>query len=721
MRAKGILLGACVALCVPAAASWAGDARLPALLEKMHKVDSAEGQQVLAEMLKLGPEALEELCGMVVPPGKGDDAKAHYALHGLALYASRPDAEAERKALAAAFLGALESASDRDVKAFFIRQLQLAGKDEAVPALARLLPDPILCDPAAQALTRIGTPAAVEALVKALAEAKCGQRVSVITALGTLRAKAAAPTLLKDAASEDPPIRSAALYAVANLGDPAAASLLAKAADAASPYERSRCTSFYLLFASRRAEAGDKAACARICRELLKMRKAPRENGVICSALATLVAALGRDAMDDLLAAMDHEDAEIRAAAMKIAETRPDPDITVRLIHKCQQAPVPVRAQLLGVLSRRGDKQADSFLLEALQDREKAIRVAAIPAVAHFDKKGAIEPLLYALRTTEPDEVALIQRTLMPLVDEGYMATVAATLPKVPPRSRVALLEILGGRRATGQAEAVVAQAKDPDPAVRQAAMKALGALADEKMMRWLAGLLLDVPANEQGGVQRAIVLASQRIPDADKRADPVLAELKSAEGPKRALLLAVLPRIGGSKALETVLAHVQSSDDDMQVAAARALSDWSDPAAAPELLKLARAASRPAQQILALRGYIRLASAAELPDPQKVGMLKEALALAKRPDEKRLVLAGLGTVRTLEALQLIAPCLDDKELQAEAGATAAKIACPGEQGYKGLAGAEVAAVLQKVLEVTTDANIRKQVEPHLKKIQGTK
>ena len=94
--------------------------------------------------------------------------------------------------------------------------------------------------------------------------------------------------------------------------------------------------------------------------------------------------------------------------------------------------------------------------------------------------------------------------------------------------------------------------------------------------------------------------------------------------------------------------------------------------------------------------------------------MFKNALSAARRPDEKKLLLAGLAEVRTIESLQVVAQYLDDEALRAEAALAAAKIACPQRRRDRGLRGPEVTAVLEKALEFIETDEWRQQVERHI-------
>ena len=720
---RNVFLGAACALLCVAVQARAGDAKVGEVLAKIPAADGAAGHKLAAELAGLGAPAVRELCSMLVEPGKGDDTKARFALHGLALYVVRPGAEAERAMAAQALVAALEGEKRAEVRKFLVRQLQLAGRDDAVPALGKLLGDAALCEPATQALLRIGTPKAKEALAAALPAATGPCRLTLIRAAGQTRARTAAKPLLADARSKDRTVRLAALHAIANIGDPSAADALAKAAEAESAYERARATAFYVLFARRLAEGGHAQDCARICRGLIRTRTEPRERNVVCAALSTLVKALGKDALDDLMAATEHGDLQVRTAALKLTESLPGEAMTAKWVGKMKAAAPAQKAELLGILAKRGDRSALPAVTEALKDKDQGVRMAAIGAAAQLGGGDSIPPLLAVLEGGEAEEAKAVQTALLRAQGKGVADAAAGALPKASPPSRVALLEVLAARGSAQHAEAAFKAAADTEPGVQAAAMKTLGALADAKALPRLVALLAAAKGKAvQEAALRAVVDACGRIPDASKRSAPVLQAMRSASTAQRALLLRALARLSGPEALKAVVADTKSGDAAVQDAAIRALGEWPDAAAAPELLALARSAKQLTHRVLALRGCVRVVGASPLPDDQKLRLLKDAMAAAKRPDDQRLVLAGLGDVHTVEALNVVAAFLGDSDLdenplQGEAAAAAVKIACPVSRGAKGLRGTDVVAVLKRAIAVTKDAAIRKRAQDYLNTI----
>jgi HEAT repeat protein len=249
----------------------AGINRLPA---DDHEVSDA----VCRDLVAGGAERIEQLVGLVGEFGDDKGVKPKYALHALASYCSRAKAEAERKLFAATLARQLNGEHSPSVKAFLIRQLQLAGTPAEVAALSKHLPDQRLGLPAIQALVAIGDETAVAALRAALPASRGRHRVGIIQGLGRHRDGKAVPTLLEDAKTKDRDIRLAALYALGNIGDAAATQTLQAAIATASPYERSQAVDACLLLAQRLREQGKSDEAKAIYKHLLDTCAEPPDD-----------------------------------------------------------------------------------------------------------------------------------------------------------------------------------------------------------------------------------------------------------------------------------------------------------------------------------------------------------------------------------------------------------------------------------------------------------
>ena len=293
---------------------------LAEILEQLPTDDDALASRVLEELLEGGPATVAQLVEMVGDEfGDPQGVQPKFALHGLAIYAGRPGANAARKMVAETLAEQLAAEHSDELKAFVCRQLQLCGRPEEVSALARLLDSDRLCEPATQALLAIGGEGASAALRNALPGAQ-GKRVpTIVKALGRLQDKASAAAIRRVADDPDRDVRLTAWYALGNMGDAEAADLLLKAAQLEAPYERTQATDACLLLGRRLAEAGDAQRAEKVFQELLLKRKGPEDVHHWCAALQGLAEALGAKAIGDVTAALDSRDAKVRLPAARTA------------------------------------------------------------------------------------------------------------------------------------------------------------------------------------------------------------------------------------------------------------------------------------------------------------------------------------------------------------------------------------------------------------------
>jgi hypothetical protein len=159
-------------------------------LDKFPAQSYDEAAQLGSELIAGGAGTVKKLIEMVGDEfGAADGAKPKLALHGLVIYASRPGADEERKLVAAALANELSAEHSDELKAFLCRQLQFCARGDEIPALAELLDDDRLCEPATQVLLAIGCQGAMAALEKALPGAEGTRRATIRQAVDILAGK----------------------------------------------------------------------------------------------------------------------------------------------------------------------------------------------------------------------------------------------------------------------------------------------------------------------------------------------------------------------------------------------------------------------------------------------------------------------------------------------------------------------------------------------------
>ena len=166
---------------------------------------------------------------------------------------------------------------------------------------------------------------------------------------------------------------------------------------------------------------------------------------------------------------------------------------------------------------------------------------------------------------------------------------------------------------------------------------------------------------------EQAVSAITLKAPDPGACVSQLDARLAQVPPAQKCALLRVLGAVGGASALKAVRGAVHDPNTEVHSAAIRVLGGWSTADAAPDLLELARTAGNPTDKMICLRGYLRLAGQADLPVDKRLAMCREAAALAQKDDEKKLLLAALGAIASVEAVDLALPYLDEAGLKEEA------------------------------------------------------
>ena len=677
--------------------------RVSAILARFPAETPAKKDALCAEILKLGREGVAEVCARLLPPGKGDDSRARFAVNGLAVYVTRPGAEKERTLFTRVLLESLARTKDRDVATFFLSQVQLAGKRDSVRPLEKYLVDDALAGPASAALLAIGGPEATRALLAALDKAPRNARLALVQSLGEARSREAMRKILPLADGGDEGLRQAALFALANIGDPAAGPALSKSRVAASYRERSKAPSLYLLYARRLVESGRTSEGIDVARAMLEAYRRPDESQHASAALALVVSALGPRALPDLLAAAGSADRRFRGSALALAEKVPGNEPTRLWVEKAAASPPDVRADILAMLGQRGDPAALALARESLRSADGAVRLAAIPAATRLGGEAVLPDLLPLLGSAGPAELAALKTALLGYPGALVVPEAIRLLDATPPPAKVVLIELLGKKGARDEIERVYGLAEDPDPAIREAALVALANLAGDADLPRLVAML--EKASESDHVVRlreAITVAVLRNPDPDRRADGLL-DLLSAPPALKVTILGVLPRVGGTRLLRAAGEESASQDPEVQAAAIGALSRWPEPAAADELLRIASVTPNREHFRAAVQGCVRLVGRSEAPPGQKLAFFQRLLALPGEDADKKAVLAGIAAVREPESLRLLAKLLDNPALRDAAASGLLDLASRRSPQDPWLSGHEAYSVLRRVEASLTD------------------
>jgi HEAT repeat protein len=336
--------------------------------------------------------------------------------------------------------------------------------------------------------------------------------------------------------------------------------------------------------------------------------------------------------------------------------------------------------------------------------------VRALPEIGG----GSVVPVLEGLMADSDGEIAqAAQDSFAAIAGPEADAAVVAMLKSNDAARQVAGLDLLSRRRMTKQMPEVMALAGNSTAAanVRSAALRRLGELGTPADLPALLGLLMQSKgAQELDAAEQAVSAVCAKATEPEASVGRVTGLLPQAAPAQKIALVRILSVLGGSSALNAVRSAVGDTNPDVHKAAIRALGQWKTADAAPDLLALARKAGNPTEKMLCLRSYLSLADNPDLPNGERISMCREATSVVESAEEKKLLLAALGSITAANAVPLIVPYLEDPAVRAEAatavlGITDKVLRTPGSSKVA----PKLIEPLEKVAQATAGTDLGKR------------
>ena len=630
-------------------------------------------------------ETFQQALDHLIPLLAAEDVGSRYAhqmtLQAMAAHASRPGADAERQALAAALV---QTAGREDLPGpaleWIVRQFELMGREEAVPVLVDLLQheDRHLSDQARRALEKNPSQQAGLALRQALAASTDPVfRSGVIRSLGQRGDTGVIDPLKAIIAGDNELETLAAVTALGDMATAAAAQALLAAHGDATGRVRTRIEQHALMIAHDRISQGENEEALGVYRALAAdaMPLQTRSAALIGRAHAGEAAAAGL-----VTQAMDSEEAPLRAAAVMAARVAPDNRPTEALAARLDQVTPLDQERILTLVAERAVAACQPHVIKMLDSGEAPVRLAAIDALAAIDRAAGAERLLQIVATGDGAEQRAARRALAVMSGEGVEEALKAHSLSDDLAKRLAAIEVLSERRAEGMREALLAAVGDADPTLGATILKSLEILVVDGDGERIAAVIAAAGDNEAviDAAEPVLRAAFRLAADKDAVALSVYDSYLAASTAGKRAILRAFSALGGERALSGVsTVAVEAEDPDVRDAAIRSLIAWPDFEAAGILSELAADAELSMiLHALTVRGIIRLASEhfGERPD-EAVRLVVTMLETSRRSEEKVAALSALAAMPTQESAQAVEKCLDDEALQAEAAQAALRMA----------------------------------------------
>ena len=612
---------------------------------------------------------------------------------------------AGRAAIEKKLIALLQSSEATEVgKGYACRMLQRIGTAASVPALSGLLHDKVLSHYARLPLEQMtDIPAAGAALRGALAGAPDCVKPGILASLGERRDTQAVAQVAKLLSSSDSAVTAAALRALGKIGGQASLQALTRAKVPAALADAHLEATIACA-----ADVGSYATLNTICQSA--------SNSAVqrIAALTEMVAIDDAKASAVVVDLIEGKPGPLRRGALRLVVTAPGAELTGALVGSLGQLDGPGRAQVVELLGKRGDVAALPGVTGQLGSTDDAVRTAAIAAVAELGGAAEVPALLQQVKADAVGAKALDALAKMSAdgVDE------ALTKSLTDSALCGAAIKALAKRGARSAAPRAIKLTTDSSQSVRLAAWEAMGQLATENDAATLMKIALAIKdPGERKAAQDAIRWICSEATDRNKCFDAIAAFYGQADETTKLFILELGPSAGTDTALSLEKAALKSGNAQQRDKALRALAAWPNADAAPELLAIARESAGDTEGILALRGFIQIAGAGGS-NKDKVGRYLTASELAKRPDEKRLLISKLKDNRTIESFRVIKNYLADPAVQAEAEIAAIDLA---NRIGSGRNRDEVAATLTSIAETSKNKGAVKRANDCLKKLPPKK
>ena len=611
----------------------------------------------------------------------------------------------------------LKSDGPKADKALACKKLAIFGGKDAVPALEPLLMDPELTSWARIALESIPGPEAAAALRHALDKVQGRVLVGVINSIAVRRDPKAVSPLIKQLSSSDPEVASAAAVALGRISGTKAAEALSKALVTAPEAVRPAVAQGGILCAERLIGLGKRPEAVKLY-DTVRASAVPWQRQL--EAIRGAILARRSAGLPLLLAQLRWPDKTMFGIGLSTARELPGIDVTEALAAEMRRCSPERQSYLLLAIADRTDAAVMPTVLQSATSGSLKLRLTAVGVLDSMGKTSSLPVLLAVAADPDADLAQAALAALARLPGNEVDADLLSRLSAATSKNRQVLILLVGQRHIALALPVVVTSANDADAGVRTAAVQTIGILGTDAQAADLVKLLQGTKdAKERADIEMALLAISGRT--GAKSVPHILPLARNDDSALRIIALHVLASDGGPEALAAVQAAVQDKDETVQDEAVRTLSTWAnnwpeDSAVSEPLLSLAKTATKNTHQVLGLRGYLQyLQASKQLKADEKLGKLNDVLVLIKRPEEKRLYIAAIGTAPNGKALEMLMTYTSEADFTEDAFSAIVKLA---EASAAGVPKEQQQKALQLVVDKSDSDPTRKQARKLLKAAQ---
>lgn len=304
----------------------------------------------------------------------------------------------------------------------------------------------------------------------------------------------------------------------------------------------------------------------------------------LAEAARTALTAIGERAVGPYIDNLTHKDVGARLAALDTL-IKQGKAAVLPLIAMLEHRSSLVRGLVAEILGEIADPRALDALTQAVADRDRHVRLAAIAAIGKLKTQAAVARLLEALESDDSEFADIAAKALVnagTVVSQHMISLLILRSPAPAPTSptpdilppppaalRARAARILGQLREPLALRPLIDALKDPDDWVRTGAATALGSLLDPAATGPLITCLRDAHPSVRAAAAEAI--GQLRDLSATESLLPLLQDVQASV---RAAAARALGRIGDSITIEPLIGLLDSPDREVRIATIEALGN---------------------------------------------------------------------------------------------------------------------------------------------------
>ena len=608
-----------IALMLP----WAVMAQSPAnrlpktivadVLAQMPTQNAGDYHQMMLDLISSGAEGLALLMDEIKPEAANDNTAPGFAIGGLSYYVTGPGRELAREEVQKALINGLEKSPDREVKAFFIRQIEIVGNDGAIAVLTKYALQSDLSQEALNALGQIGSPQAVAAIDRIFEQIP--NKAVAAQAAGRLKLQTKDNLLISWLDSPDPELNRAALFALSQSGG---SKKVLKALDKADKYS-------YLVALEQHYDA-----------KAIKALMKHKEANIRSAALQLFINHNGKAAFPTVVKVMGDPDRSLRNAALKAISPFADQGFNNSLVAR------GISVDILHYWGNQQDQSVVDFIIPCLKAQDPELRQAAATALGKISSPRGGEALIHTLVASADPEQAAELKAVLAWYPSDLNNQLLAALPNAGAEGKKAIIELLSLKQYKGAFQAILAQTSPPG-AVADAAYKALANVASANDIDQLCRLLES--GVHTADMQRAVGASLAAMPE-EQAVSLVASKLSHP------VYYPVLGYIPSPQTFALLKSGLESNDADA-LATARS---WSGFEAAGWLLQNFEQTG----SMESLSSYIRMVNNQGFTDVRRYQLIRDALDVAKTDQALNTLLQTLNRINLFNSLITVGKYLDN-------------------------------------------------------------